>query len=182
MKKNIIVVFLLLFVYNCLNAGEINVRLGVDLLQYYKLEIGDSKGSSSPNNSISSSAEYLIENDNSSLKIGLGGEYLFKRSEFSFLPVYATIQSGIPSFENLFLKFNLGYNILYEDDKNLTADRKGGLYWAVSVGYEFKSGILLDIGFSQYRGSGTELKTITQKKYNVTVDRFGCQIGYKFKL
>jgi hypothetical protein len=163
-------------------------------------------------------AEYLIcceyfSESVESLKFGAGLSYLLPRNvdkkdtniSVSCFPVYFTLQANPfigahnKVFHGIFVKGNFGYNILFDfEDKDLInkykigkdeIDKNGGLYYGISLGYEFPFGLIIDLGYHVYSGN------VKIEHYEATSERSGyfanddikrsnatLNIGYKFKI
>jgi len=104
---------------------------------------------------------------------------------FWFLPVYFSIQTNpIPDI-GLFLKANLGYNVIFLDSaysNHYSVTFKGGLYYALAAGYEFPFGLIADITYAVYNGTAESkyslLSPVYERDYVYT--RIAASIGYKF--
>ena len=210
------------------SKGDINVRLGLDLLGFVSMkqidnswilaENGDTKHSDNSKIGVSFSAEYLYP-VLPVLKAGAGIGYLLPRKMISpeygvhedvdmsasYIPIYATAQPNpIKKYPEVFFKGNIGYsffnsgdwdkditkffNEIYwtTDDDVVKITDKGGLYLALSAGYEFNFGLILDLSYSYYQAScdvkdswnGGDSSGSADFSYSVV----GISAGYKFKL
>jgi hypothetical protein len=163
-------------------------------------------------------AEYLYP-ILSSLKIGAGFEYLVPRNanvrfdhsipkfdekaiDFTvgYLPIYVTAQTNpLSAIPEIYVKGNVGYSMFFlnwnKDKKLLFGDDTketigGGVYVQLATGYEFASGLILELSWT-YITSSAEYKrdegddfvdaTYTEK-YDLTFRKIGITAGYKFKL
>jgi hypothetical protein len=121
--------------------------------------------------------------------------------KFSWIPVYFTVQVNPIPYAALFVKTNIGYNVYFNadspdtDDKtDISVEKTNGAYWGLSTGYEFDSGLILEVGydvyFSEAKYSWTytgldELHTpyIARGTYKYQYyGKFSLTAGYKFKL
>jgi hypothetical protein len=151
-------------------------------------------------------AEYLYSLFNQTLKIGAGlqyelpriawahdaeGEKENERVKYSLLPIYATIQyHPIKNFQELFIKANVGFNLLTsielipeKTSMPLLDEKKGGLYWQASVGFELAWGLVLDCFYSQkYARAIWEMTGFDSATDDYRIRDFGLSIGYKIKL
>jgi hypothetical protein len=157
-------------------------------------------------------AEYLYSLFNQALKIGAGAQYELpkeawdgwsgeatdlenERVKYSLLPVYATIQyHPVRNFQGLFVKGNIGYGFLSSVEllpggiaRPGLDEKKGGLYWQVSAGFEADWGLLLECFYSQkYFSAKWDFSDVmagmpTSNDLYKARD-FGFSIGYKIKL
>jgi opacity protein-like surface antigen len=151
---------------------------------------------------------------NDFIKIGGGVEYVLPKAintngfagSFAFCPIYFSIQAN-PAADGFFLKGNLGYVIHFGNDvvidalmnamrANLAANlpdmatftptKSGGLYFAAGIGYEFSSGLILDLTYSHYNVSiGGYISTNEDGAWggcDIGFHRVALGVGYKFKL
>jgi hypothetical protein len=196
--------------------GEINLKAGYqfeglvrdnitewfnyDINNFYQTDPGFSFG-----------AEYLYPFFDKRLKIGAGLQYELPREawdgwsgnaadlenervKYSLLPIYVTVQySPIRKFQELFIKGNIGYNILTSIEllpegiaRPGLDEKKGGLYWQVSAGFEADWGLLLECFYSQKYFSAkwdfTDLGMPVTANDLYKARDFGFSIGYKIKL
>lgn len=102
------------------------------------------------------------------LSIGVGATYNVNRklhdttSEFSFLPVYATV-SLFPLGNILgiapYAKADLGYNVTFTGNDQYKAPAPfettltGGVYWSIGAGVKLINTIFVDIMFTSYSGT-----------------------------
>jgi hypothetical protein len=158
---------------------------------------------------ISAGAEYLyaIPFNSSSgflysgfLKVGAGAQYLFSRkgygsgleagetesetTKFSHLPFYAILQlNPAKSLPGLFFRGVAGYSLFLEwdqGDNSSWGDKKGGLHWGLSTGYETDWGFFIECAYTQTYFS-CEVKGFDAET-NFVYSKSGLAIGYKFRL
>jgi hypothetical protein len=154
-------------------------------------------------------AEYLYSLFNQTLKIGVGTQYELpkeawdgwsgdaadlenERVKYSLLPVYAAIQyHPIRNFQGLFIKGNIGYTfltsigLLPEGKPNTPSlvEKKGGLYWQISAGFEADWGLLLECFYNQkYISAAWDFTGMGTATDIYKVKDSGVSIGYKIKL
>jgi hypothetical protein len=197
--------------------GEINIKFGYqfeglardnvtewfdyDINNFYHTDPGFSFG-----------AEYLYSFFDKILKMGVGVQYELPREawdgwsgeatdlenervKYSLLPIYVTVQySPIRKLQELFIKGNIGYNVLTSIEllpdgipRPALDEKKGGLYWAVSAGFEADWGLLLECFYSQKYFSAkwdfSDVMAGMPTSNNLYKARdFGFSIGYKIKL
>jgi hypothetical protein len=171
-----------------------------DINNFYQTDPGFSFG-----------AEYLYSFFDKIVKIGVGLQYELPREawdgwsgeatdlenervNYSLLPIYVTVQySPIKKFQELFIKGNIGYNVLTsiellpEGPRPGLDEKKGGLYWQVSAGFEADWGLLLECFYSQKYFSAkwdfSDVMAGMPTSNNLYQARdFGVSIGYKIKL
>jgi hypothetical protein len=173
--------------------AEFNLKTGYDLSGTYK--VGSTKFDVASGFTIS--GDYL-RRIIPAVGIGGGFEIPIPRTykdhgyeyddAFWFLPLYLTVQGNpIPPVPELFVKANIGYNVVYLDSNyDLSGHDNtwtGGVYYAFTAGYEFPFGLLFDVTYAVYNG---EIKQVSnyypypEAKADVTYTRFGINIGYKF--
>jgi hypothetical protein len=211
MKKILLLLLIVLFV--TANAySELNVKAGVDTFGALSFLNKGNGGGRNTDIGYSAAAEYLYP-VSGIIKIGLGAEYLFSREtkeellddddtmgqlwssyEFNYMPVYLTAKISLEeTLEGLYLKGNIGYNVLHDlqlkstlNGHSLTSDfgsdHSGGIYFALGAGYEFPFGLLFDVMYSYYSDSF---------KFDVYSDiingrsvytKLGFNIGYKLDI
>ncbi|MDR1180324.1 MAG: hypothetical protein LBK44_07440 [Spirochaetales bacterium] len=196
--------------------GEINLKAGYqfeglardnitewfnyDINNFYQTDPGFAFG-----------AEYVYPLFNQTLKIGAGAQYELPREawdswsgaaadlenervKYSLLPIYATIQyHPIRTFQELFIKGNIGYNLLTSIEllpdgvKPGLAEKKGGVYWQVSAGFEADWGLWLECFYSQkYFSAKWDFSDVTAGMPTSNdlykAKDLGFSIGYKIKL
>lgn len=198
MKKSLFAVFALAFFCSAAFAegSVINAKVGLDLFGNGSIKDNHgTSGSEKVKDSFSFSGE-VFHNANDFFKIGIGVEYLTKREvkdnpvEFNFLPAYLTAEfTPIKSLRELYLKGNLGYNILFDIDitvndplaNALLAEltKKGGLYYAFGAGYAFDFGLILEAMYSYYYGTAEYDPLV---KVDFTYDKFTFNVGYRFNI
>jgi hypothetical protein len=154
-------------------------------------------------------AEYLYSFFNQTLKIGAGLQYELpkeawdawdgtalenERVKYSLLPVYAAIQyHPFRNFQGLFVKGNIGYSFLTSIEllpEGIPApdldEKKGGIYWQASAGFEADWGLLFECFYTQKYFSAnwdfTSLGMPATAKDLYKAQDFGFSIGYKIKL
>jgi hypothetical protein len=195
--------------------GEINLKAGYqfeglardnitewfnyDINNFYQTDPGFSFG-----------AEYVYSLFDQTLKIGAGAQYELpkeawdgwespalenERVKYSLLPIYATVQyAPVRKLQELFIKGNIGYNVLISIEllpegipRPGLDEKKGGIYWQVSAGFEADWGLLLECFYSQkYFSAKWDFSGVTAgmptSNDRYTVKDFGLSIGYKIKL
>jgi hypothetical protein len=193
--------------------GEINLKFGYqfegavrentewydyDIHSFYPTDPGISFG-----------AEYVYSLFNQTLKIGVGAQYELPRRawaqdpeggkenegvKYSLLPIYATIQyHPIRSLQGLFIKGNVGYNILTSIElvpeslitptSPVLDEKKGGLYWQVSAGFEADWGLLFECFYTQrYFGATWDMPGLDPASSKYLMNNIGVLLGYKIKL
>jgi hypothetical protein len=158
---------------------------------------------------ISAGAEYLYAIPFSSsssflysgfLKVGAGAQYLFSRkgygseleagetesetTKFSHLPFYAILQlNPTKSLPGLFFRGVAGYSLFLEwdqGDNSSWGDRKGGLHWGLSTGYETDWGFFIEYAYTQTHFA-CEVKGL-HVETNFVYSKSGLAVGYKIKL
>ncbi|MCL1972583.1 MAG: porin family protein [Endomicrobia bacterium] len=157
--------------------GEINVKLGLDVAGTYSVDGGRDIDM---NTGVNIQGEYLaVASD--ILKIGGGLQYLLPRNAdgvsgdagLSFLPIYATVEvNPIKSAKEVFFKANLGYGLVIPEDSDFSTE--SGLYYAIGAGYNFPSGLILDISYAWH--------AITSGDADATYNKLGLNAGWKFKI
>jgi hypothetical protein len=196
--------------------ADLNVKAGFNYQQKMDIKTDGYRGDGKLCEGYHLNCEYLTPLI-SAFKIGGGVEFCFPRMrkdagrslEFSWLPIYFTVQ--VNPFQNgenekgIFFKGNIGYIVDFSSteawiDAPTKVDDKGGLYFALSTGYELPCGLILEIIYSQYRTNSerSEDKIRTYKSYwtgetysyidTVTsswdffYSRIGINVGYKFNI
>lgn len=116
---------------------------------------------------------------------------------YSYLPVYFTLQVNpfINSFEEylhgIFVKGNIGYNVLFdfkmENSTNYKFDNSRGIYYGFFAGYEFQFGLIFDLGYNVYKSKSefynvAEDVSESKKRMNLTCSNLTFSVGYKFKI
>jgi hypothetical protein len=156
-------------------------------------------------------AEYLYPLFDQRLKLGLGLQYELpkeawdgysgdpadlenERVKYSLLPVYATIQyHPIKNLQGLFVKGNIGYSFLTSIEllpdgipRPDLDEKKGGLYWQISAGFEADWGLILECFYSQKYFSAkwdfSDLGMPATSNDLYKAKDVGVSIGYKIKL
>jgi hypothetical protein len=145
--------------------------------------------------------EYLIPfkyfYKHSSLKFGVGLSYVFPKYydfgddgflvsdsnlvfSYEYIPIYFTVQAPLKDLGGLFVKSNIGYNAFFvvrSLDSSELDSKKAGIYYGLSLGYEFPKGFIVDVEYNVYKGeikSGIKMDSMYS---NIT-----CNVGYKFKI
>jgi hypothetical protein len=146
------------------------------------------------------------------LKVGAGIQYMFPRTywggweggakstdtKFSLLPIYGIIQiNPLKNLKEFFLRGSIGYAAFTSFEPNSEpqgmerGDRKGGLHWGISVGFEAGWGLFVEYDYSQsFVSSDTKVDPAIASYFNgpttMTTDfvygKSGVTIGYKIKL
>ncbi|MCL2484678.1 MAG: porin family protein [Endomicrobia bacterium] len=187
MKKLALAALATVFMAGTAFAAEgdsfIHIRAGVDPIG--TLEVGSQSGDMKLG--ITLSGEYLRQ-VNDIFSFGVGAEYLIGReidnsnnnTKLSYLPIYVTVKANpIFTLKEVFVKANLGYNILFGvTDLSSSVDTKGGLYYGLAAGYEFPSGLTLDVSYGVYE-TGLKYGPIT---VDYSYSKVGINLGYKFKV
>ncbi|MCL2144538.1 MAG: hypothetical protein FWH43_03480 [Endomicrobia bacterium] len=211
MLKKIFLFFALAILFPALCNAELNLKTGVDILGKLNFMREGSGISVNANTGFSFCGEYFIP-VSQTMKIGAGTEYQLPREsskmaqsievlgkiesyyEFNYMPVYFSAQINANKDYGLYFKGNLGYCILHDVADNININNNssknifirnasGGLYFAVGGGYEFDSGIIIDILYSYYSGSfDYGLEGYFTTKFESVYKKFGLNIGYKFKI
>ncbi|MCL2144108.1 MAG: hypothetical protein FWH43_01240 [Endomicrobia bacterium] len=152
--------------------------------------------------------------------MGMGDVKLSFRNNPTSLPLYATAQFNPAkegALKGAFFKANLGYQVYYDNDFDLTeigpllnsilgmfstddiefkVDREcsGGLYYGLGTGYEFDSGIILEVGYESFSGSvkhdisiyvddGIDITTVKGSiETKTSYYHIGFKIGYRIAL
>jgi hypothetical protein len=134
------------------------------------------------------------------LKAGAGAQYLFSRkgygseledgetetetTKFSHLPFYAILQlNPAKSLPGLFFRGVVGYSLFLEwdqGDNSSWGDKKGGLHWGLSGGYETDWGFFIEYAYTQTYFA-CEVKGLDTET-NFVYSKSGVAIGYKFRL
>jgi hypothetical protein len=156
-------------------------------------------------------AEYLYSFFDKTLKIGAGAQYELpkeawdgwsgeaadlenERVKYSLLPVYVTVQySPVKKIRELFIKGSIGYNVLTSIEllpdgipRPGLDEKKGGIYWQASAGFEADWGLLFECFYSQKRFSAkwdfSDLGMPATANDLYKAKDFGFSIGYKIKL
>jgi hypothetical protein len=137
-------------------------------------------------------------------KLGLGVQYLFTRKsfepvatddvklgeDFSFLPIYAIVQlNPAKTLPGLFFRGIIGYSLLLQQSKaeEYDWDKKGGLHWGMSVGYETAWGFFVEYAYTQtYAVLGLPAGAMGPSSPALDIDfeygKSSIFIGYKIKL
>lgn len=137
-------------------------------------------------------------------KLGVGVQYLFTRKsfepvatedvalgeDFSFLPIYGIVQlNPAKALPGLFFRGVVGYSLLLQQSKaeDIDADKKGGLHWGVSVGYETAWGFFVEYAYTQtYAAVGVPADSMGPSTPAFDIDfeygKSSLFIGYKIKL
>jgi hypothetical protein len=193
-------------------SGEINVKAGIDTVRGCKLaQCNGDEGESvistfEAASGFSLAAEYL-EKVSDFIKIGWGAECVLPKIydlgginiksnkhtmpshayAFVYAPIYLSIQANLT--DDFFLKGNLGYVTYFNDLASaaygLTSydlTKSGGLYFAISAGREFLSGLILDLTYSYYSTSAALKNNTDWLRSNTKFHRIALGVGYKFKL
>jgi hypothetical protein len=141
------------------------------------------------------------------LKLGVGVQYLFTRSsfavggddpgpgnekvgeyeDFSFLPIYAIIQlNPAKVLPGLYFRGMVGYSALLQQSKaeELDGDKKGGLHWGLSAGYETAWGFFFEYAYAETRCAVgmPAMSPMPAFDIDLTYYRSSVSVGYKIKL
>ncbi|MDR1909671.1 MAG: hypothetical protein LBQ35_07140 [Spirochaetaceae bacterium] len=196
--------------------GEINLRFAYQIEGLFRDNVAewfnyDINNFYHTDPGFSFGAEYLYSFFDKTLKIGVGAQYELPREawdswsgeaadlenervEYSLLPVYATVQySPIREFQELFIKGNIGYTILTSIEllpegipRPGLAEKKGGLYWQVSAGFEADWGLMFECFYNQKylsaRWDFSDLGMPATSKDIYKARDFGFSASWKFRL
>jgi hypothetical protein len=145
------------------------------------------------------------------LKLGLGVQYLFTRTsfapippdpmdptadqvdrgeDFSFLPIYAIVQlNPVKALPGIFFRGVIGYSLLTQQSKAEEYDweKKGGLHWGLSLGYETAWGLFVEYAYTQtYSALGLPVDSMGPGTPSLDIDfeygKSSILIGYKVRL
>jgi hypothetical protein len=200
MKRSVLalLVMLMLVEFSADSFGDLNIKAGLQSVGGRATETDNRDRDyveRYSNIGIAVTCEWLIDLPKISeiLRIGAGCSYvvqekLFKKGDisglfFSYFPIYFTLQVNpfISSFDEylhgIFVKANIGYNILFDIvasiDREVKNFHNGGVYYGLSSGYEFRKGWIAGIGYNVYKG--------VQEEVNYTHSAITFDVGYKFK-
>lgn len=154
-------------------------------------------------------AEYVYPLFDQRLKLGFGLQYELPREawdgwsgdpadlenervKYSLLPVYAAIQyHPIKDLRGLFVRGNIGYGVLTSIEllpkgKTGTPDlveKKGGLYWHISAGFEADWGLIFECFYSRkHIGATWDFAGMATATDLYTMKDLGISVGYKIRL
>jgi hypothetical protein len=98
------------------------------------------------------------------------------------MPLYASAQTNpFKSNKEIFFKGNIGYSVIY--DNNFGYNEKGGMYYAIGIGYEFSFGLIFEFVYERYAYSYEYLWLWdTRRKVDAYFWMTGINLGYKFKI
>jgi hypothetical protein len=176
--------------------NDVNLKLGITFLNSgaeYTTEGVSDGNDKSFGTDIKLSGEYMYKVNNI-FKMGIGLQiwhlavnYTFSSGHNTnrsrtFMPLYASIQANpFNANKEFFLRGNLGYSVVY--DNNYGDNEKGGMYYGISIGYEFKSGFIFEFAYEIYAYSYERLVMWdTTQDIDEYLGTTGINIGYKFKL
>lgn len=198
------------------NFGELNVKIGTHLfgkmnVNYKNPDLNDRNGVRDSDIGVDFTGEYLIScahllEDIEILKLGAGVSYLLPtgintdngKYFYSYLPIYFTLQVNpfINSFDEylhgIFVKGNIGYNILFdfkaENLPNCKFDNSGGIYYSFFGGYEFCFGLIIYVGYNVHKSNSkvSEYNSAgiigNKESINLAYSYVTLGAGYKFKI
>ena len=188
MKKLVVIAAAVLLFSGVGYANDLNIKAGFDAFGNLETK---AKGGYTSNDIIrtgfSLAGEYLIPLM-SVVKIGGGLEYQFMRTgkkydnaKIGYVPVYATIQiNPINSCDGIYFKGNVGYSAIFRFDPRNRNETTGGLYYGLGTGYDFKSGLILEMMYGMYTGTVNYRNAGGEADFNYS--KLGFNIGYKFKV
>ncbi len=179
-----VILSIMLFSVPCFSKEkEINIRAGIDPVSSLMLENKRDSQYENVDMGITVSAEYLMKAYFDFLRAGAGTEFVTprvvkysdKQWKFFYLPVYFTVKANpIPMNEEVFFKANVGMNVYFDINDNAVKDKKGGLYWSISLGYEYVTGFIIDISYGSY--------SFLSYRLDFNYSKLGVNLGYKFNL
>ena len=208
MKKLISLVFAVLFLAGNAFAAifpigaEVGVKAGLDWGRVkVKQEVVDREGLKNSSVGVSFGAEALYpvplpaKFANKKLKAGIGFQYIAPRNvsyianspDFSWLPIYATLNAYPIDFTNAYFKLNLGYSMSYVSDFNLEAHQNKrdwtGKYLGLGVGYDISSDLFVEVMYDRFF-TETSYTRVYPKNEIIVRDyiRISVNAGYKFKI
>ncbi|MDR2437015.1 MAG: hypothetical protein LBD17_02980 [Endomicrobium sp.] len=198
------------------NFGELNVKIGGHFFgkmnaNYKNPDFNDRNGVRDSDIGVTFTGEYLIScahllGDIEILKLGAGFSYLLptdintSNSNYScsYLPIYFTLQVNpfINSFDEylhgIFVKGNIGYNVLFDfkagNLPNCKFDNSGGIYYSFSTGYEVPFGVIIDLGYNGYTSTSkvSEYNSAgiigNKESIDLAYSNITLSVGYKFKI
>ena len=183
-KLSVIMLTMLLFSAPAFSKDkEINIKFSLDPISSLSLKSKTGQQDKNVDFGITVAAEYLMKVYYNFLRAGAGVEFVTPRVvkysgedlRFCYLPLYFTVKTNpIPMNEELFFKGNIGMNVYSDANEDAMRDKKGNLYWALSLGYEYRSGFIVDISYSSYSSLSSTV--------DLTYNKLGVDIGYKFNI
>ena len=185
MKKTVLAVLALAFFCgSALADSVVRAKGGLDVMGDFTMSGGGMSMSFDTNIGINLAGEYLYSVQEI-MKVGGGVEFLIPRkidsigmgdAKISYIPIYLTAEiTPIEHMRELYFKGNLGYNALVNIDATggSAIEEKGGVYFALGAGYDFKSGLMLEALYSFYYGS-------IENGPDIKYTKLGLNVGYKF--
>lgn len=177
------------------DKGTINISAGFDAVSNMSIEMYGDDASFGRKAGFNVSAEYMHP-INDMIKIGGGLQYLLPRKatmkmgpeidiKTSVLPIYVSVQANpFKEVSGLFLKGNLGYNVLVDVDvkyggHDMDVDSKGGIYAGLGCGFEFQNGFFFDVMYGYYAGKA---EPDAAPSMDANISMVSLNIGYKFAL
>ena len=201
MKKLISLVFAVLFLAGNAFAAigaEVGVKAGLDWgrmkVEQENIERNDLKNSSV---GISVGAEILYPFNllNRKFKVGAGAQYIAPRHvsylasspDFSWLPIYGTLQAYPLSETDVYLKLNCGYAMSYVSDFNLDTHEGRedwtGQYFGFGVGYDISEDLFLEVIYDRFFTKTDYTRVYPRDEITVRdYIRVSVNAGYKFKI
>ncbi|MDR3244650.1 MAG: PorT family protein [Elusimicrobiota bacterium] len=207
MKKLLSALLAVTVFASIVSAVDLKVRAGIDAIQSATFTSKNSglinsekTNSSTPEIGFNVGADLLFP-IGQKFKVGGGLSYLAPRKldsdddeKVSFIPIYATLQFNPIVNNGFYVKANLGLAIWtvdpkmeFSDDSNGIGDTdlspESGVYVGASVGYEFYSGLFLDLGYEYYNASTkVDMLGLLTIDTSYSYNKLGLNVGYKFKL
>lgn len=141
-----------------------SIKFGMDTSGKHKVSGAGLSGSEAVDNGTSVSFEIAPVNDEG-IGIGAGITYQLPRNQkdyegkFNFVPIYGLIKiCSPPSEASPYFIGQLGYNLLYEGDKDYTGEEmslSGGTYYGIGAGLILQDEFQIEVLYSVNKGEGS---------------------------
>jgi hypothetical protein len=96
------------------------------------------------------------------------------------MPVYISAEiSPISAVREIYFKGNMGYNVLFDYDVTGFENASGGVYLGFGAGYVFDFGLMLELMYGYYYGSG---ETPYGGNMSLSYGKIGLSAGYRFNI